>query len=265
LSLSEATAWRAGPEGGVIEASWTQGRAAFGGLQATGALRAMAAEVAPDRALRSAMVDFVGPAAPGPMEVAVTVLRAGRSLTRVEARLSQAGQLCAVVLGAYGTTRPTRLAEPGPVAPEMAGPEGVPEMPYVAGLTPNFTQHFAFRWTGGEVPYSGGSGHVQGWVRPRNEAGAMHAEMLPALLDAWPPPVLCRSDRPIRGSSVSWMVNVVGTLPEAGVPGDAWWRYEARTVADADGYSDFTARLWDAEGHLVATSRQLFAEFSGAR
>ncbi len=263
--LHRASDWQAGPDGGQLDPSWAQGRAGFGGLLVTGALRAAAHQVAPDRPLRSALVDFVGPVQPGAVGVHVEVLRAGGSLTRVEVRLSQGDAVRAVVLASFGAPRPTQMAQAGPRAPEMAAPDGLASLPFVPGITPTFTQHFEYRWTVDSLPFTGSDrGHVQGWIRPRDTA-PVDLLTLPALLDAWPPPVWSRASRPFPGSSVTWQINLLGGAPAGGWARDAWWRYDAETIMAADGYTDFAAHLWDADGQLIATSRQLFAEFSGGR
>ncbi|MCA9543009.1 MAG: thioesterase family protein, partial [Myxococcales bacterium] len=203
--FSIVSAWQPGLGGGRITADWAQGRAAFGGLLATGALRAARTQVAPDRQLRSALVDFVGPAAPGPVDVEVQVLREGRALTRVEVRLSQGDAVCAVVLASYGADRPTLLPWPGEAAPAVPPATERPSMPFLKGVTPDFTQHFDYRWTVDSYPFTGRErGHVQGWVQVRGDEAPVTAETLPALLDAWPPPIWSRAKRPFPGSSVTW-------------------------------------------------------------
>lgn len=247
---------------GHVDPSWAQGRAAFGGLVAGIGVQALAQHLPADRALRSALVSFVGPLAPGPTQVTVEVLRSGGSVTHAEARVRQADAVAAVVLAAYGTRRETRLASDGPPPPAVPGPEGLPEMPYLPGVTPTFTQHYAYRWTTPTLPFSGAAvGHVQGWIRAR-DGEPVHAAGLLGLLDAWPPPIWSRARAPIPGSTLTWQANVVRPLPPEGAPGDAWWFYDAHTISASEGYSDFEGRLWDAAGNLVACSRQAFAEFS---
>ena len=79
--------------------SWAQGRTIFGGLVAAGALRAMREYT--DRRPRSLLISFVGPVSPGLSEIEVTKLRSGRSMTQLEARVSQDG-VRTVVIGAFG-------------------------------------------------------------------------------------------------------------------------------------------------------------------
>lgn len=246
-----------------LPASWGQGRTGFGGLVAGLGLRALAGQVPADRLLRSVLVDFVGPVAPGPLQVQAEVLRQGRSLTQAEARVTQEGQLCAVILAAFGASRRTRMPPltPGP-APAAPGPDDLVDFPFIEGITPSFTRFFDYRWAGHHVPFSGSDqAHVDGWVRFKDTA-AVDAVGLLGLIDAWPAPVLALLGRPAMASTVTWMVDIVGHLPPQGVAPDQWWRFEARGVAAADGYADVEGRLWGPDGRLVAVSRQLVVEFS---
>lgn len=243
---------------GELTPDWGQGRAAFGGIVAAWGVAAMRPSVPAERALRSVLVNFVAPLAPGPFAVHAAVLRSGRAVTQAEARLVVDGQVAALVTAAFGADRPTRLAWPGPTAPPWAGRDERPDMPYVEGLTPAFTQHYRFRWHHGDFPYSGGeSVGLGGWIRPR-EPGPLDELRLLAQLDAWPAPFIGRAQGHVPMSTLSWMANVVGA---PGVEG--WCSYDSHTVVSAAGYADFDAKLWGPDGQLLATSRQSVVEFSG--
>src|SRR5688572_33209142 len=101
--------------------SWSQGRATYGGLVGGLLARAAGAELPADRPLRSALVDFIAPVAPGQVELETRVLRSGRTLTHVEARLIQADEVAAVFTGVYGGSRSTSLRFAG-AAPPAAPP-----------------------------------------------------------------------------------------------------------------------------------------------
>jgi acyl-CoA thioesterase len=143
----------------------------------------------------------------------------------------------------------------------MPPPDSRPVFPFLPGVTPNFTQHYDYRWTVDRLPFSGADrAHIQGWVRPRADAPVDDAT-LAALVDAWPSPVLSLADRPVPASTVTWHRNIVAPVGEA--PADAWWAWDAVVSASDHGYADMEGRLYDARGRLVAVSRQLMVEFSG--
>lgn len=253
-------------EGGFTAAvpeAWAQGRSAFGGLVAGLGLRALEALVESDRPLRSLLVSFAGPVAPGLVSVQTQALRAGRALTHAEARVLQDGRVCAVMLGAFGAGRTTAMppvqAPPPPLAPQ---PEALPAFPYLEGITPAFTRFLDYRWTSDSLPFGGSDrAHAGGWVRLSDTVPVDAAGVL-ALLDAWPAPVLALLRRPAAASTVTWMVDLVRPLPPEGVDPRRWWRFEGTAVAGADGYADVEGRLWGPDGGLVASSRQLVVEFS---
>lgn len=250
-----------------ISDDWAQGRASFGGLLSGVALRALRTQVAGDRRLRSVLVDFIAPAGPGALQVEARVLREGRALTQAEARVSQDGTLVAVVIAAYGADRTTGISWPAPARPDVPDPTSLMAFPYLEGITPRFTQHFDYRWATHRLPFTGAElPEVRGFVRPGPGEGRVDEAMLLALIDSWPAPVLCMSNGPAPASTVTWMVDIVGPLPgpETEPPGGYWWFEGDATAADA-GYADVHGRIYDPEGRLVATSRQLVVEFSKAR
>lgn len=250
-----------GPErwGARIPPTMAQGRSAFGGFVVGLAMRAVEGIVGPDRPPRSIAVGFVAPVAPGSVELGARVLRAGRALTQVEVRVEQEGVTALVALFACGAARPTGLAWPGPRAPELPDPATHVPLGYLEGITPAFTQHFEHRWTRGGLPFSGAPGPgFGGLIRPL--VGEVDAAVIPALLDGWPCPVLPLADRVVPASTVTWLVNFVRETPRAST--GSWWRFETAAVASAEGYVDVDSQLWAPDGELVATSRQLVAEFS---
>ena len=261
---SDQLAWSVDGEGhatGALHASWGQGRALFGGLVAAGLLRQLEGLVGPERRLRSLLVSFVGPVAPGQIEADSELLRAGRAMSQAQARLRQGGQVCCVVQGAFGADRPTAFQVEAPRMPSVPAPESLPALPFIDGVTPSFTRHFDYRWTHQGFPFTGAAeAWVQGWVRFAEPVQPDAASLL-GLLDAWPAPFLSITDRPLPASSVTWQVQLLADPAAMAAPGD-WFLYDARTSASGAGYSDFTASLWHRGGTLVAQSRQLVAEFS---
>jgi len=249
-------------KGGVrllVTPDWCQGRTAFGGLLATAAVRAAGELVDPARRLRSAVVAFVAPVSAGAVDIEVTSLREGSAMSFVAAHVLQTNRICTTVTATFGLERDgLRIAPPQrPLAPS---PESLPPIPFIPGYTPEFTRHFDYRWTSPVAPYSGAdSAHVQGWILAR-DVGPADAALLFSLIDAWPPPIVSRIDRPVPLSSVTWLVNLLGPPIEA--PSDAWWFFDSQSHAAGHGYSDALGRLWGPDGKLAATSHQLVADFS---
>jgi len=278
----------------LVPAGWGQGRSTLGGLVAALALAAMRAAVAEPRPPRSLLAIFTGPVEPGAVEVEARALRRGGSVTHAEARLSQDGEVRCAALAAFGAARESALAVAPPPRPAAPGPEGLDELPFVPGVTPEFTRHVAYRWALGAPVFSGaGRREMGGWCRLRDGRGAASEERLLALVDAWPAAVLSRIDRPAPASSLTWAIEFVhrvapaaaegeGAAGAEGAPaeapgasraagtaagaaaaaGDGWWFYRSETEAAAAGYAHESAALWDPAGRLVALSRQAVAVFA---
>jgi acyl-CoA thioesterase len=246
-----------------VTPDWAQGRAAFGGLVVGLAVRAMAHELPPTRLLRSLLVDFVSPVAPGPAQVQAHLLREGRALSHAEARVLQNGAVCAIVTGAFGAARASTLrleaAQPAEVPPPLA----LRRMPYVEGVFPRFTKHFEYRWSSPNFPFTGASqAKIGGYVRHAGPADSDLAGLL-CLIDAWPPALLPALRAPAPASSVTWMVDLVAPELIPATTWDVFYRYEAETLAAGDCYGSIEGRIWSPTGELIAASRQLVAEFSG--
>ena len=247
---------------GTVQPSWSQGRAAFGGilLGMTGATAQHA--VPSDRLLRSANINFLAPVTVGPVQLEIERLREGRSVTHLQVRILQEEKVCAVTTLAYGTSRPQSLAMPATPMPTAAPPHRALDIPFLPGTTPEFLRHFEYRWTSSDLPYSGGKDvHIQGWMRPRIVCPLTSSYAL-VLSDAFPPPILCQSTAFVRSSSLSAHMQFVD-LPLPQETENPWFFYEGSASYGGNGYSDIDARLWHENGKLVARITQVIADFSG--
>lgn len=252
------------PEHIVVPQSWGQGRAAFGGLVAALVLAAMRRQVPAGRPLRSLAVTFVGPLQPGvPAQVEAEVLREGRAVSQMLGRATQEGQVVALVQGSFGAPRDSVVRVEALPAPAMMGPEHSQEMPYIKGITPEFTQHLALRWAEGGMPFSNNPSRTMGgWVRLREElpqAFLDEAHLL-GLVDAWPPALLPHLRQPAPGSSLTWTIEFM--QPLVALNGGDWCQYRAEIEHARDGYGHIAAGFWSAGGTLLAISRQTVTVFA---
>lgn len=246
----------------IVPESWGQGRATFGGMVAALIYQQMPAVVSESRPLRSLTVSFVAPVAAGAMEVSVSLLREGKAATQVQAMGRQNDQVVAVLLASFGGDRESVIKVNGENAPEMKAPDDAKAMPYIKGLTPDFTQHYDYRYAVGSMPFMGSKEpQLGGWIRQkeRSDRAISVADIL-ALVDAWPPASLALLNKPAPGSSLTWTINFVSH----GQPETAsdWWQYLATIESAADGYSHIDAKLWDAQGKLAVISRQTVSTFA---
>lgn len=245
-----------------IPERWGQGRATFGGLVAACLFEKIRPQVAAERPLRSLNLSFVAPVAPGALDVEVRLLREGKAATQMQATAYQHNQVCAVLLASFGGDRASAVNVAAMSPPVIKAPEAATQFPFIAGLTPDFTQYFDYRYAVGKMPFMGGQEPTMGgWIRlrePGNQAAGM-AELL-CLLDAWPPAVFSLLKAPASGSSLTWSVGVVDC--PADCTGSDWWQYLADIQHAANGYSHIDATLWDRHGHTALISRQTVSVFA---
>ena len=177
----------------TIPPDWMQGRTTYGGLSAAICLET-ARRAFPDAPpLRSALVSFIGPAGGG-VEGRANLLRQGKSVTFVEADVSQVKEggeksiatRCAFAFGGARASQWDRTFTPTPAMPppEECGPFGPPD------AAVHFTSHFDSRLAKGGRPISGSKDHDHFiWVRHRDE-DAQGIVALLALADMPPPAVM---------------------------------------------------------------------------
>ena len=104
---------------------------------------AIASEADEERRLRSLTADIFAPVLPGAVDVRIEVLRRGKNLTSIDARLLQQGEVLARASVALGTARKTRLSHaPPPVVPASVDWSSLSVLPLGAPLGPVFAHHY---------------------------------------------------------------------------------------------------------------------------
>ena len=239
-----------------VPEDWLQGRTLFGGLQAVVGLAAMRSLVT-SMPLRSLQVTFLAPVPGGPVRAEARTLRSGKSTTHVEARLVDGDATLCLMVGVFGTSRPS-VVEHRLQQPTESSANAI-EMPFIPGAVPNFTQHFRARWLVGAPPRSGDT-HAQNVIdlsmRDPGKATEYHAV---AMADFIPPIALSWLKEPAPAASLSWMLELLpedlSTLPLEG------WRVDAQMTAAHGGYTHQSLVLWGPGGVPVALGRQTMVVF----
>ncbi len=246
----------------TITENWLQGRTTYGGLSACLCLDAIIREFPDLPPLRSAQITFVGPVS-GATSVQTEVLRRGKSVANVRARLLNEQGIGIEAVFSFGATRVSQLDQTFTRAPEAVAPE-VAENFFIGQQRPVFTQNFEFRLVAGARPVSASSEYdMLLWVR-HNDFNAFgsadinaYASLL-AIADMPPPAVLPMFAEFAPISSMTWMVNFADT-PTTDASG--WWLLRSTAENAKDGYSSQNMYVWDAQGRLVVTGRQSVAIF----
>jgi acyl-CoA thioesterase len=225
-----------------------------GGYVAALLMRALIATVGDAaRPPRSLTVHYLQPAVAGPATVEVDVLRAGRSLSFVAARLLQDDRLVATASSAFGSGRSDLAFQDGrppsdlPSADELAPPETPPV------LTPPIADRLDYRPTRPAELFGGGDAEFWCWLRLRDNA-PVDASVLALYVDAMIPTLFIRATTPVLVPTIDLTVHF-RSAPRAGY--DGWCLGHVRTRTVAEGFAEEDCDIYDDSGVLLAQSRQL--------
>ncbi len=240
-----------------IDPGWWIERGPNGGYLAAILLRAMTTEVDdPERRPRTLTVQYLRAPEAGRVELGTTVERTGKQLTTVSARMYQGQRLLALASASCGLDRPGPTVDRHP-PPDVPGPDGCPPPPPPQFSIP-MRERYEIRHAIGPLPFSGGDEAVTGgWIRLAEPEPTDH-HVLAAVCDAWVPAVFGVLSEHVGVPTVDF------TIHFRHVPVDprGWLLVRFRTTLMAEGYLEEDGEVWDAEGRLLAQSRQLAAVFA---
>ena len=242
-----------------VPADWMQGRSVFGGLQVAFALRAMRA-LLPSVPLRTLQTTFVAPIS-GSMRAHARIIRQGKNVTHVEARIGDEASPQAIVIGAFGTGRSSAVARTVVQPAVEFDPARVIGVPLAARTenAPHFAGHFGVRWLRGLPPFMGDTTYDHVLEVSMDDDGSATEAHLIAIAD-YPPPVgLSFLKAAAPGSTLTWMLQLlvddVSGLPLTG------FRIDAQLVAARDGYTSQAVTIYAPDGTALALSQQSMLVF----
>lgn len=108
------------------------------------------------------------------------------------------------------------------------------------------------------MPFSGSPDpRLMAWVRHKDAAGVDPMVALIAMADCLPPAAtsLCQARAPL--SSITWMVDILGPVPEG-----EWLLFRSRTEQADEGYSSEDMEIWTESGRRLLWGRQTIAIFA---
>lgn len=258
----------------AIAPAWNLAMVPQGGVVAAIAARAMEAELGTHQSLRSFHGVFAAPVPVGPVEVAVDVLRSGRSMSQVQAHVRAPGSSAGfTALAAFGHERPgfgyTELTMPDVPAPEDCPsyrdpppPEsGMPERPEFAF----WNEVLEGRPALGHAPWDPserGAAEVATWFRfehfPADDDGGFDQLALLVAADMMPSAVFEKFG---PGEERWFAPSVDLTVHLAALPTGQWILNHNRAHYAGDGYASAESALWDPHGEhgptLLAWATQI--------
>lgn len=241
----------------TIPDSWMQGRTTYGGLSAAICLQAVQNSYPELPPLRSAQINFVGPAG-GPVWVTSKVLRQGRSVAYISAELASEQGIATHAVFCFGAKRESKMNRDFTFAPSVPSPEDSKNFFTPTNTGPVFTQNFDCRLAAGGHPVSGSEEHEHFiWARNKDNAATGTIALL-GLADMPPPAVLPMFKEFAPISSMTWMLNFLNEKPTTR---DGWWLMRSAAEHAKDGYSSQDMQVWNTDMELVITGRQNVAIF----
>lgn len=278
--FDRATAIRPLGEGrfaGEVEDGWGAPPGPNGGYLAAILVRALEHELAPagERQLRTLATHYLRPSQPGPIEVAVEVVRAGKRFSTGRATAFQNGKETMTALGAFSTTGLPAAATWSPLPPDTAPAparatghlpsdryrpdsdawlETTPEMPSIVSRVKIAPRLGGIPFSGRELA-PGEAAETGGWIElptPRQ----IDAAYIALLADVWWPPSLEPLSVPAIAPTIDLTVHLRADLPPGGLP-DQPVLGRFRTTAAVNGTMEEDGELFLADGTLLAQSRQL--------
>jgi len=259
---------------------WTLAVVPLGGIVTAIGVEAMVAELAdPAQTLRTQTSVFAGQVAAGPVEVDVTVLRRGRSMSQLTATVRNPGADAGLtVVAVFGRTRRgVDFVDVEP--PEVPPPDGlrsfrdpVPDgidFEFDGPLLPLWERVIETRPALGRAPWEpfvAGRSDVANWVRvedpPLDGDGSLHravplvvCDMMPGAVHQKVGPV----DPPWFGPSADYTLHALGPVP----PG--WLLCHVRARSGGDGYASVEMTLWpeDRARPVAYATQVMFFAFQG--
>jgi len=245
---------------GEISPNWPAIRGPNGGYLAALILRALQMAAGEGLAPRSLTLHYLAPPDTGPCEVAVTVERAGRTMSTLSARLTQGGRTCVLALAVFSRPR-AGLEIVEARMPDAPAPENA--MPVPPGAGPGFWSNYEVRMAFGAAPFSESEDmRSGGWLRPREPRKA-DALFLAALTDAWFPQIFTRLTAPIPAPTIDLTIHFRAHLPLANARPEDWYLLTVSTRLATEGFFEEDAKVWSRDGRLLAQSRQLALASTG--
>lgn len=259
LNATLKTKWHQGDDHvwrTTIEEGWMQGRSVFGGVVAATLIGLGRHHIHGARQLRTMSAQFLRPTVPGEAVGHFEIQREGKYTTFAQAWIEQGGERTFQANLIYSAHRDSALSI-HPEAPTFQKQvDQLENMPYIEGLTPQFTQNVHFRWSTTNYPFLGSDqNRIEGYFKFDVPTG--DAEGIAALLDTWPCPSLGMLDKPSFASSVQWTAHFI----QSPSPETQWYQFSYETLYGKDSFHTVSGHLYDEQGNLLGWTEQLVAVY----
>ena len=240
----------------TITDDWMQGRTTYGGLSAALCLQAVQNQFSELPPLRSAQINFIGPAG-GKVSIKASIMRQGKSVTFICAEMFGEQGLATHAVFSFGAARDSKLDNVFIPTPQVPSLEQSSDF-FGNNPGPAFAKNFDCRMSLGEPPVSNSElSEFFIWARHKDQAANTMVALL-AVADMPPPAVLPMFKEFAPFSSMTWAMNFTCDKLQTQ---DRWWLMTSAAEHAKDGYSSQDMKIWNTEGELIVTGRQNVALF----
>ncbi|EIE99552.1 acyl-CoA thioesterase [Saccharomonospora glauca] len=229
----------------------------FGGITAAAIVRAVLDDARLLGDVISLTVNYAAPVADGAFEISLTPVRTNRSTQHWTVALTQDGVVTTTATVVTGIRRDT-WSDAEITMPDVPPADAVPVRPM-----PDFVawaRNYEMRYLEGELPDADTGAQPDStttlWVRDQ-PSRPLDVPALAALCDVFYPRILRRKGTFVPAGTVSLSSYFHATAEVVRAQGDRPVLATARAGVFGAGYFDQSARLWSADGELLATSHQL--------
>ncbi|EID56025.1 acyl-CoA thioesterase [Saccharomonospora xinjiangensis] len=229
----------------------------FGGVTAAVLMRAVLADPRLLGEVLSLTVNYAAAVAEGPFEVTATPVRTNRSTQHWTVALTQGGAPVTTATVVTGLRRPTWSDSEAPM-PAVPRADDVPVRPM-----PDFVawaRNYEMRYLEGPLPDADTGAHADStttlWVREQ-PSRTLDVPALAALCDVFYPRILRRKGTFVPAGTVSLTTYFHAPAETVRAQGNRPLLGTAKAGVFGGGYFDQSARLWSADGDLLASSHQL--------
>lgn len=245
----------------TIAKQWSQGRTVYGGISAGMLYAAAKSYVEEGRLLRSMSTNFVGPLfCEEPFTITIEIVRSGKNITQAQARAIQNGKVSILSQLCFAQARPSNVCVVNTELHHLGTVNTNKILPFIKNVTPAFLQHFELSINKGGLPFMNSQdSHYHGWMRYKDSPSQLGETHLVSIIDVWPPTLLQMMKAPAPASTVSWQLEFI--YPHNEILSSDWLAYKAHTRQASDGYGHTEATIWNAQGEVIALSRQTVAVF----
>lgn len=203
----------------------------------------------------TATAHYLRPTIPGPAEIHVEVVKAGKSYATASARLIQESSERARVLATYGELgRASSVHHVTGAPPRVPAPDEAPGI-RPSEIAPEIAKRFDVRYAAETSSWMRGkkthNAELRGAIRFA-DGRPLDVRSLALFADAFPPPVFDVIE-------VAWVPTLELTVHFRARPKGDWLHSVFRTRFAFGGFLEEDGEIWDETGTLVAMSRQLAA------